>query len=76
MEPEKWLDGVEAAKYLDMHPSTMREYMRRGIIKGEKVGFKWMATRSSLDEYRIRKNNGWTIKEMISEVAKSLKRVD
>ena len=69
---EELLNCMGCAAYLGMHPGTIGEYIRRGIIKGEKVGFKWMATRSSLDEYRIRKNNGWTIKEMISEVAKSL----
>lgn len=69
---EELLNCMGCATYLGMHPGTIGEYIRRGIIKGEKVGFKWMATRSSLDEYRIRKNNGWTIRQIISEVAKSL----
>jgi excisionase family DNA binding protein len=76
MEPEKWLDGVEAAKYLDMHPSTMREYMRRGVIRAKKTGKKWVALRESLDEYRVRRDEKWPVKDIISEVAKSFERVD
>lgn len=76
MEPEKWLDGVEAAKYLDMHPSTMREYMRRGVIRAKKVEKKWFATQKSLDEYRVRRDEKWAVKDIISEVAKSFEGID
>ena len=76
MELEIWFDGEEAAIYLDMHPSTMREYMRRGVIRAKKVEKKWFATQKSLDEYRVRRDEKWPVKDIISEVAKSLESVD
>lgn len=46
---------VEAARLLRIHPETLRNYLRRGIISGIKLsnkrGGEWRILKSDLEEY-------------------------
>lgn len=38
----------EAAEILDIHPNTLRRWLRQGVIKGEKYGRLWRVKESEL----------------------------
>jgi excisionase family DNA binding protein len=48
---ESLLDVAEAAKLLRIHPKTLRNKARRGIIPGVQVGRLWRFRPSSLNEW-------------------------
>ena len=41
----------EAAQYLKIHPDTIRDYTRRGLIKAAKFGNKLLFRTADLDAY-------------------------
>jgi len=45
------LDVTEAAKLLRIHPKTLRNKARRGIIPGVQVGRLWRFRASALNEW-------------------------
>lgn len=53
----RWLLIPEAAAHLDMHPDTLRELLRRGDIRGVKVGQKWRTKTEWLDDYMFQGAN-------------------
>lgn len=48
---ESLLDVAEAAKLLRIHPRTLRNKARRGIIPGVQVGRLWRFRASALNEW-------------------------
>jgi excisionase family DNA binding protein len=48
---ESLLDVAEAAKLLRIHPKTLRNKARRGIIPGVQVGRLWRFRASALNEW-------------------------
>jgi excisionase family DNA binding protein len=48
---ESLLDAAEAAKLLRIHPKTLRNKARRGIISGVQVGRLWRFRASALNEW-------------------------
>jgi len=48
---ESLLDVAEAAKLLRIHPKTLRNKARRGIIPGVQVGRLWRFRASTLNEW-------------------------
>lgn len=52
---EKLFTTEEAAKVLNLHPATLRKYIREGIVNAVKVGRNWKIKHSEV--YKIR-NNG------------------
>jgi excisionase family DNA binding protein len=48
---ESLLDAAEAAKLLRIHPKTLRNKARRGIIPGVQVGRLWRFRPSALNEW-------------------------
>ena len=54
---DRWLLIPEASEYMGMHPTTLRELLLRGEIKGTKVGQKWRTKISWCDEYLMQGAN-------------------
>jgi excisionase family DNA binding protein len=48
---ESLLDVAEAARLLRIHPKTLRNKARRGIIPGVQVGRLWRFRASALNEW-------------------------
>ena len=48
---DRLLTLLEAAEYLRLHPRTLREYLRRGEIKGRLIGRRCRFRRQDLDAY-------------------------
>ena len=48
---ESLLDVAEAAKFLRIHPKTLRAKARRGVIPGVQVGRLWRFRASALNEW-------------------------
>ena len=48
---ESLLDVVEAARLLRIHPKTLRNKARRGVIPGVQVGRLWRFRASALNEW-------------------------
>jgi excisionase family DNA binding protein len=48
---ESLLDVVEAARLLRIHPKTLRNKARRGIIPGVQVGRLWRFRASALNDW-------------------------
>ena len=42
---------AEAAEILRLHPRTLREYLRRGELRGRIVGGRWRFRRVDLDAF-------------------------
>ncbi len=47
----------EIAKLLDMHPTSVREYCKKGKLKAVKAGGKWLVTEEALKEFLRLKQN-------------------
>jgi excisionase family DNA binding protein len=41
----------ELSEKLELHPITLRSYIRNGKLKGQKGGGRWMITEESLKEF-------------------------
>lgn len=41
----------ELSEKLELHPITLRSYIRNGKLKGQKVGGRWMITEESLKQF-------------------------
>lgn len=50
---------VEAAAFLRIHPRTVREYVRRGLLQGRLIGRRWRFRRSDLDAFVEAAPNSW-----------------
>jgi excisionase family DNA binding protein len=48
---ESLLDVTEAAKLLRIHPKTLRNKARRGVVPGVQVGRLWRFRASALNEW-------------------------
>lgn len=48
---EQLWDVSEAAKFLRIHPKTLRDKARRGVIPGVQVGRLWRFRASALNEW-------------------------
>jgi excisionase family DNA binding protein len=48
---EQLWDVAEAAKFLRIHPKTLRAKARRGVIPGVQVGRLWRFRASALNEW-------------------------
>ena len=48
---EQLWDVAEAAKFLRIHPKTLRDKARRGVIPGVQVGRLWRFRASALNEW-------------------------
>ena len=48
---EQLWDVSEAAKFLRIHPKTLRDKARRGVIPGIQVGRLWRFRASALNEW-------------------------
>lgn len=48
---------VEAAKYLGFATDTIRRYVYRGLISGQKLGNTVLVTKNELDRYKREKRN-------------------
>ena len=48
---------TEAAKYLNLAEDTVRQYIRRKLIRAKKAGPIYLVTKSECDRYRKEKNS-------------------
>ena len=50
---DKFLTPEEAAELLDVAPTTVRSWLRKGILKGSKVGGGklWRINEEAIDEF-------------------------
>lgn len=44
-------DVIETAELLHVHPQTVRNYLRQGKLKGQKVGGKQYVTDDTIKEF-------------------------
>jgi excisionase family DNA binding protein len=49
---EEWITTKEAAKILGITPEHMAYLLRKGIVRGQKIGRDWITTRSAVEEYK------------------------
>jgi excisionase family DNA binding protein len=49
----------EAAEVLRLSPRTVREYVRRGELKGRVIGGRWRFKRTDLDAFFENAPRGW-----------------
>jgi len=48
---EEWITTKEAAAILGITPEHMAYLLRKGIVRGQKIGRDWITTRSAIEEY-------------------------
>ena len=48
---ERWIGVEEAAEYLGVKPSTIREWIKKTDIPANKIGKQWKFKRSELDAW-------------------------
>lgn len=48
MEEKEVFDAKEAARFLGLTPLTVREYARKGIMPGRKLGKSWRFVKADL----------------------------
>jgi excisionase family DNA binding protein len=48
---EEWITTKEAAKALGVTPQHMAYLLRKGIVKGQKIGRDWLTTRVAVRNY-------------------------
>ena len=51
MSPKDVLTAEEVAKYLRIHPYTVRRLVRKGKIPGFKVGGQWRFRKDKIDSW-------------------------
>ncbi len=56
---ERLLTLKEAAEVLRFHPRTVREYIRRGELKGHLIGSRWRFRQTDLDSFVEKAPTGW-----------------
>ncbi len=56
---ERLLTIREAADVLRLHPRTVREYIRRGELKGRLLGGRWRFRRKDLDAFYENAPSQW-----------------
>ena len=50
---------AEAAEILRLHPRTLREYLRRGELRGRIVGGRWRFRRADLEAFVENAPSDW-----------------
>jgi excisionase family DNA binding protein len=48
----------EAATLLELKPDTLRQYVRRGVLRAEKRGRDWHVTPAEVERYRTEHKRG------------------
>ena len=48
---ENYVDVIEAAKILDVHPETVKRLIREGKLTATKLGNKWIMERDRLQMF-------------------------
>ena len=48
---ERWIGVDEAAEYVGVKPSTIREWIKKTDIPASKIGKQWKFKKSELDEW-------------------------
>ncbi len=48
---DRYLTPKEVAEQLQVHPVTVRVFLRNGILPGKKVGDLWRVSQMALDAY-------------------------
>jgi excisionase family DNA binding protein len=48
---ERWIGIEEAAEYLGVKPSTIREWIKKTAIPANRIGKQWKFKKSELDEW-------------------------
>jgi excisionase family DNA binding protein len=56
-DSKDFLTTNEAAKFIGLKPSKMRDLARKGIIPAQKEGKEWRFYRSDLEEWLNREEN-------------------
>ena len=56
---ERFLTLVEAAEVLRLSTRTVREYVKRGEIKGKIIGKRWRFRRADLDAFFENAPRNW-----------------
>ncbi len=53
MSSERWYTVAEAADALHAHPETVREWLRRGLLRGTLINRRagWRVAQSELDRF-------------------------
>ncbi len=53
MSSERWYTVAQAAEELNVHPETLRDWLRRGRIRGTRINKRvgWRIARSELDRF-------------------------
>lgn len=76
-----WLTTGQAAERLDITIPTVKEWIRRGTLKGRPVGNRWWVSEESVDKVRtVRKmladmeEEGYPTEEEIYELTKKVRR--
>ncbi len=60
---ERLLTIREAGEILRLHPRTVREYVRRGELKGRLIGRRWRFRRKDLDAFFENAPREWDFAE-------------
>jgi excisionase family DNA binding protein len=56
---ERLLKLAEAAEVLRLHPRTVREFVRRGELRGRLIGRRWRFRRKDLDAFFDAARSQW-----------------
>lgn len=48
---ERWIGVEEAAQYLGVKPSTIRDWIKKTSIPANKIGKQWKFKKNELDEW-------------------------
>ena len=56
-QKRQWLSIEEAAARLELHPKTVRTYIKDKKLRATKVGNKWRITEAAIQEYLDRGSN-------------------
>lgn len=48
---DRYLTVEQVASQLQMHPDTIRDFLRREVLPGKKVGRIWRVSQAALDRY-------------------------
>ena len=53
MDGERWLTVAQAAERIQVHPETVREWLRKGLLRGTLISRRagWRVAQSELDRF-------------------------
>lgn len=58
MDESKWMSVEEAAKELDVHPETIRSWIREGLLNAVAVKRTFRIRRTDFDDFMKRHETG------------------